>query len=212
MPARIDIPPGTVFGRLTVIEEARTPGGRRAMLCRCECGTEKVVDLAKLRAGHTRSCGCLHREQAVDLARINTTNGMSKHVHRDRWANMMDRCTSPDNNHYHNYGARGIEVCPEWHDVAVFCAWIDENLGPCPPGMSMDRINNDGNYEPGNVRWATASQQVRNSTLAKLTADAAADIRTRRAAGETLKALAAEFGVSTGAIWFVAAGWTWREP
>ena len=125
---------------------------------------------------------------------------------------MMDRCTSPDNNHYHNYGARGIEVCPEWHDVAVFCAWIDENLGPCPPGMSMDRINNDGNYEPGNVRWATASQQVRNSTLAKLTADAAADIRTRRAAGETLKALAAEFGVSTGAIWFVAAGWTWREP
>lgn len=58
MPARIDIPPGTVFGRLTVIEEARTAGGRRAMLCRCECGKQAVVDLAKLRSGHTRSCGC----------------------------------------------------------------------------------------------------------------------------------------------------------
>lgn len=157
MPARIDVPPGTVFGRLTVSEEARTPGGRRAMLCRCECGQQATVDLAKLRSGHTRSCGCLHRETAAEIARTNPliaehrvsdlrreqtrqraeTHGLSHHPHYIRWRNMVDRCTNPENANYHNYGGRGIKVCPEWRDVAVFCAWIDENLGQCPSGMSL---------------------------------------------------------------------------
>jgi hypothetical protein len=241
MPARIDVPAGTVFGRLTVIEEALRRGARRMMLCQCECGTRKVVDVAKLRSGHTRSCGCLRREVAAELARTNpliaeyrtsdlrreqtrrlrTEHGLSYHPHYIRWRNMMDRCTNPENDHYHSYGGRGIKVCPEWHDVAAFCAWIDENLGPCPPGMSMDRIDNDGNYEPGNVRWATQKQQLSNFRgtpvrgegcwQAKLTVADVAKLRQRYADGETQTAIAAEYGMGPATIGDIVAGKTWRH-
>lgn len=226
----IDIPAGTVFGRLTVIEPARTPAGRRAMLCKCECGQTKIVDIAKLRSGHTRSCGCLHREVATELARTNpliaeyrksdkrreqtrelaTTHGLSHHAHRVRWRNMMDRCQDPEHPHFHRYGGRGIKVCPEWHDLAAFCAWVDANLGPCPDGMSFDRVDNDGDYEPGNVRWMTWAGQIRNSSSAKITMDIAEEIRRRYAAGEPQPALAAEFGVSRPNISLIVAGKTWK--
>jgi hypothetical protein len=76
---------------------------------------------------------------------------------------MLQRCENPASKDWHNYGGRGIGVCDAWHDVTAFISWMEENLGPRPEGMSIDRINNNGNYEPGNVRWATRSQQVRNS-------------------------------------------------
>lgn len=224
--------PGTVFGRLTVVEEARLPNGRRASVCRCACGQMKAVDNAKLRAGHTRSCGCLHREVAAELARTNpliaeyrasdkrreqtsrhqTTHGLSRHPHNARWAGMMGRCHDTDHPQYYCYGARGIQVCPEWRDLATFCAWIDANLGQCPDGMSIDRINNDGNYEPGNVRWATAPQQIHNSRTAKLTMKIAEEIRRRHAAGEDRGVLAADYGVCRGTIRLVVIGETWRTP
>lgn len=80
---------------------------------------------------------------------------------------MLRRCEDSDNKSYPRYGGRGIAVCGEWHDVAVFIAWIEANIGPRPDGMSIDRIDNDGNYEPGNVRWATRSQQQRNKSRAR---------------------------------------------
>ena len=76
---------------------------------------------------------------------------------------MLGRCEDPAGLGYRYYGARGIKVCGQWHDFEVYYADITRLLGPCPPGMSLDRIDNDGDYEPGNVRWATASQQQRNS-------------------------------------------------
>jgi hypothetical protein len=238
---RIDVPPGTVFGRLTVIEEAHTPSGRRAMLCRCECGEQKTVDLAHLRSGHTRSCGCLHDEIAAEITRTNPLiiasrtsdlrreqarqraekHGLSHHRHYVRWRNMVDRCTNPENANYHSYGGRGIKVCPEWRDVAVFCAWIDENLGPRPAGMSMDRINNDGNYEPGNVQWATAKQQLSNFRgtpvrgeecwQAKLTTADVAEIRQRHAEGDGQTSIAEEYGMNPSTIGAIVAGKTWRH-
>lgn len=122
----------------------------------------------------------------------------------------MMRCYNPDDLGFPNYGARGIAVCPEWRDLAAFCAWMDANLGPCPEGMSLDRINNDGNYEPGNVKWSTQPEQIHNSRSAKLTMAAAAQIRTRHAAGESQGALARAYGVSRSAIRLVIIGETWR--
>lgn len=83
-----------------------------------------------------------------------------------RWANMMTRCYNPDFPGYVNYGARGISVCQEWHDVRIFVRDLDELLGPRPDGWGLDRIDNDGNYEPGNVRWASRSMQNRNKRYA----------------------------------------------
>lgn len=226
----IDIPAGTRFGRLTVVAEGRTRAGRRAMTCVCACGQEKVVSTGHLRSGHTTSCGCLHRELAAELARTNpliaeyrasdlrreqsrarsTTHGLSYHAHRVRWRNMMDRCHDPENPAFHRYGGRGIKVCPEWHDLAAFCAWIDANLGPCPDGMSLDRKDNNGNYEPGNVRWMTWAGQIRNSSSAKITMDIAEEIRRRYATGDRQGDLAAEFGVSRPNISLIVTGKAWK--
>lgn len=78
------------------------------------------------------------------------------------WRAMLARCERPEHHQYKNYGARGIRVCAEWHEFAVFESWVLENLGPRPVGHTLDRINNNGSYEPGNVRWATWPQQARN--------------------------------------------------
>jgi hypothetical protein len=237
----IAITAGTVFGRLTAIEATRTAAGRRAMLCRCECSQTAIVDNAKLRNGHTRSCGCLRREVAAESARTNpviaeyrisdkrreqtrewaTTHGLSYHAHHSRWSGMMSRCHNPDNPGFRNYGGRGIEVCPEWRDLSIFCAWIDENLGPCPPGKSIDRIDNDGNYEPGNVRWATAKEQLSNfrgtsvrgedCRQAKLTTSDVISARQRYAEGETQTSIARDFGMNPGTIGSIVAGKTWRH-
>jgi hypothetical protein len=91
-----------------------------------------------------------------------TTHGRTRDPNYSRHGAMMARCYSPTNWAYQFYGARGITVHEAWHDVATFCDWIAANLGPCPPGHSIDRIDNDCGYEPGNVRWATRSQQTIN--------------------------------------------------
>jgi hypothetical protein len=89
-------------------------------------------------------------------------HGLSGHPLFDTWRNILSRCEKPADKSWADYGGRGIQVFDEWHDVAVFIAWVDANLGPRPEGHSIDRIDNDGSYEPGNVRWATALTQRRN--------------------------------------------------
>lgn len=82
--------------------------------------------------------------------------------HYQRWRDMIDRCEKPGHPAYKWYGARGITVHESWHDMVTFYRWITENLGACPPGHSLDRVDNDRGYEPGNVRWATHSEQMAN--------------------------------------------------
>ena len=100
-----------------------------------------------------------------------TTHGYKKHPYYQRWINMNDRCANPNHAQFHDYGGRGITICPAWSKEAGpvdFCDWIEANLGPCPEGMTLDRYpNNDGHYEPGNVRWATRQQQLDNRRLNK---------------------------------------------
>jgi hypothetical protein len=150
-----------VFSRLTVI--SREPNGPARMarwLCRCSCGTETIVTASNLRSGHTRSCGCLSFE--VSNA-CNVTHGQTRGRERSpeyrAWQSMWYRCTNSNTVDWPNYGGRGIRVCPEWRDFTVFL----KHVGPRPASwMSLDRIDVNGNYESGNVRWATPSQQRRN--------------------------------------------------
>lgn len=134
----------------------------------------------------------------------------------------MARCYSPEHQAYGNYGGRGIAVCAEWHSEDAFTSWVLRNLGPRPAGYTLDRINNDGNYEPCNVRWATRSEQavnrrseviLRGSALgiAKLTEDIVREARMRWAAGESQHALAAAFSVSVPTMHKALTRKTWRH-
>jgi len=124
--------------------------------CKCECGRETIVLAEKLRSGHTRSCGCLHGEKIAA--------GNPKHNGRHTpeyviWQSMVKRCQNPKHISFKYYGERGISVSPAWSDFAQFYG----DMGPRPSEThSIDRINVDGNYEPGNCRWATPKEQASN--------------------------------------------------
>lgn len=147
---------GRVFSRLTVIEYAGMRGRYPTWACLCECGTRKVVQGTYLTSGHTKSCGCFRREV--------TSQTFRRHGSRDNpeysvWVGMWDRCTNPNNLNYDLYASR----CPpdEWRDFSVFL----EDVGPRPGrGMSLDRIDNDKPYGPGNCRWATQKVQCNNTS------------------------------------------------
>lgn len=155
----IQIKPGDKFDRWTIVEEvasrriARRP--RRHFRCRCECGREKAVSIDSLRQSSSRSCGCIRKL-------TNSRHGMHGSREYSIWAQMLYRCspTPTPQRGWRNYGGRGISVCKEWR--ASFQAFYGD-MGPSPsPKHTLDRIDNDGNYEPGNVRWATYQQQRAN--------------------------------------------------
>jgi hypothetical protein len=161
MVAKIDRA-GHRYGRLVVIRQAESvirPGGYKhaKWLCKCDCGNERLVSACHLSTGHTRSCGCLARDTTSSYF---TKHGMVKTPMYNAWRSIKERCFCTTTEAYDRYGGRGITMHPAWvDDFAAFYAYV----GDCPsPGMSLDRINNDGNYEPGNVRWATAKEQANN--------------------------------------------------
>jgi hypothetical protein len=156
---------GSRYGRLTIIQRApsRPPSRATRWLCRCDCGTEKVIEARNFRGGYTQSCGCLQKD--VQAKRM-TRHGDSPHRGYSReyaaWMNMKARCYNPDTPGYHRYGGRGIAVCGEWrNDFAAFL----RDVGRRPSSAhSLDRVNGDGNYEPSNCRWATPGQQLNNTS------------------------------------------------
>lgn len=157
MPKLIDMT-GQRFGRLTVIERHGTKGGHAAWLCECTCGNTVIVDGKFLRMGATQSCGCYRKECAAER---HTTHGRSKSRLYNIYHNMLKRCFKSNNHKYKDYGGRGITVCDEWKDsFQAFYDWAMAN--GYSDELTLDRKNNDSNYEPSNCRWATQKEQANN--------------------------------------------------
>lgn len=148
---------GQKFGRLLV---TRYAGKRREATiweCQCDCGESVSVTAGNLMSGHTQSCGCIRREVSATRPRPK----LNRHRQTFRaWRSMKDRCQNPNSERFEDYGGRGITVCQQWLDsYEAFLA----DMGECPSAEhSIDRKQNDGNYEPGNCRWATAEEQCNN--------------------------------------------------
>lgn len=163
MPAFIDIT-GQRYGRLVALRVEPSTSIRTHWRCACDCGQESVVNVAYLRNGDTKSCGCYQRECISAAHRI---HGQSASAHGGKasrlytiWNRMRSRCVSPNNKDYARYGGRGISVCPEWGAFLAFERWA--LTSGYADNLTIDRINNDGNYTPKNCRWADAKAQARN--------------------------------------------------
>lgn len=145
---------GTRYGRLVVIGIVDVGGGRNSVRCKCDCGNLKLVYPTSLRSGDTKSCGCLKGK----VPRVDGHGMVGTQEYR-AWSHMKSRCLNPKDGSYQYYGARGISVCERWFDFRNFF----RDMGRAPTSNhSLDRIDNDGNYEPGNCRWATIKEQRRN--------------------------------------------------
>ena len=150
---------GTRFERWTVLSYE----GHSRYQCLCDCGQSTFVRADRLRNGQSRSCGCIQKEVATKLA---TTHGCARTPTYLIWRGMLQRCQNPGSRIYKYYGGRGIAICERWQKFENFAA----DMGERPDGLTIDRINNDGNYEPSNCRWASKKEQSQNSSRKRLVA------------------------------------------
>lgn len=159
---------GMKFGRLKVIKRVPNPKGRALWECKCDCGETAYVETSRLKSGSTKSCGCLHREL---LVKRNKETAKYGGVQNERlygvWHSMKQRCYDHNRKDYQRYGGRGIQVCEQWKsNYNAFKSWCLAN--GYKQGLQLDRINNDGNYSPGNCRWVTPKENTLNRSTKKI--------------------------------------------
>lgn len=167
MPKLIDLS-GRRFGRIVVLrEDGRDKHNKPLWMCLCDCGKERTVLGNSLSRNKTKSCGCLQSEVVTNMS---TKHGHAKRGHETTehiiWSLMIQRCTNPSSTNYKYWGGRGINVCERWlHSFEAFYA----DMGERPSKKySLDRIENDGNYEPSNCKWSTRTEQRMNQRRTKI--------------------------------------------
>lgn len=148
---------GERFGKLTIIEHA-FKDKNNYYLCQCDCGNTITLPTNRLNAGTTISCGCYRKEKQKEGV---TTHGLSHHRLYLTWSMMKDRCNNPNNSMYHTYGNRGIAICNEWNNVENF---INDMYPSFQEGLTLDRIDNNGNYCKSNCKWSTPKEQANNKS------------------------------------------------
>lgn len=163
LPPRVRDLTGQVYGRLTVAGYAGKIGTKQCWHCVCTCGTRRTISSNSFRTGNAKSCGCLQLEAVTRAVRQRcTTHGWSKTTEYRAYCHAKERCNNPNVEKFRHYGGRGIRF--EFDSFEQFIA----ELGPRPAGCSIDRIDNDGHYAPGNVRWSTKTEQIRNRSVATI--------------------------------------------
>lgn len=150
---------GQRFYMLTAIQRVGTDKEHNALWeCTCDCGNVTIVPAAKLKNGHTKSCGCYHKNYIGNLSRKHSETHTRLYT---IWANLKRRCLNPNDTRYKSYAGRGIGICNEWRNsYESFARWAKNN--GYTDNLSLDRINNNGNYEPSNCRWTTNIVQCNN--------------------------------------------------
>lgn len=183
---------GKKYGLLTAVRRVRSTPKYAVWLCQCDCGGLKEIRSDYLSSGHTRSCGCQSGKRAG-----------KETDRRVVWNGIKQRCLNPNNRIYKHYGGRGICVCDRWlkgDGVRSGFECFESDMGPRPPGYSIERIDNDGDYEPGNCKWATQLEQANNQRPKKTAKLTDADVIAIRKSAETNAALGRLYGVSDGHV------------
>lgn len=197
---------GQRFGKLVVLNrEEKSRTGQPRWRCLCDCGNDTVVSGGNLVTGTTSSCGCLRRETT---AALRTTHGHSVGRKPSRtfkcWMGIRERVSNEKKGDYKYYGGRGISICDRWNDFKNFL----EDMGEVPEGLTLERIDNDGNYCKENCRWATRTRQGRNRGNIKLSMEKA---RAIRADPRSNRDIAKDYGVFEASIGQVKDHKIWKE-
>lgn len=185
---------GKSFGLLTAIERTgEMTWGASLWRCRCACGKEAIAAINSLNQGTVQSCGCLRSTKA--RLRGDFHGERATRTYKS-WDNMIQRCTNPRKDDFNIYGGMGTKVCERWRSYRLF----KEDMGERPEGMTLDRIDPNGDYEPGNCRWADVLTQARNKKKKTTTFAQAEEARRLYAQGRSPKSIRLELGITEGSL------------